>query len=81
MDKAIFVVGIIGPLMTIPQVLKIWVAKNATSISLISWIVYTIQAVFWLIYGILHKEKPIIYAYVCWIVLDVLIVIGTIIYG
>ena len=40
MDKAIYVVGVFGPLMTIPQVIKIWGDKTAAGVSLISWVSY-----------------------------------------
>ena len=81
MDKAIFAVGVVGPTMTIPQLMKIWVGKNASGVSAISWGAYLFVAIFWLIYGIMHKEKPIIFIYSIWIVVDIFIVIGTIMYG
>lgn len=81
MDKAIFVIGVLGPLLTVPQVTKIWLEKNASGVSIISWAAYLFYAVFWLIYGFLHKERPIIVTYLSWIVLDLFIVVGIIIYG
>lgn len=81
MDKAIYVVGIAGPIMTLPQVMKIWVEKNATGVSLISWASYLIFAVFWLVYGIMHKEKPIILTFSGWLILELLIVAGILVYG
>jgi len=80
-DRIIYVVGIAGPIMTIPQLWKIWVEKNAAGVSVLSWAGYLIAAVFWLIYGIVHKEKPIIVTYVLWILLEAMIVLGTVIYG
>jgi uncharacterized protein with PQ loop repeat len=81
MDKAIYVVGVFGPLMTIPQLAKIWVYKDATGVSAISWISYLFCAFFWLAYGLLHKEKPIIITYLLWIILESCIVVGAILYG
>ena len=81
MDRAIYVVGIFGPIMTIPQLANIWIYKNAAGVSLISWTAYLITALFWLIYGIIHKEKPIILTYSIWILLDILIVAGILMYG
>ena len=34
MDKLIWIFGIVGPILTIPQILKIWVDKNASGVSL-----------------------------------------------
>ena len=81
MDKAIYVISIFGPIMTIPQVTKIWIDKNASGIAVISWVTYLITTIFWLIYGIMHKEKPIIFLNIIWIFLQISIIVGTLIYG
>lgn len=80
LDKAIIIIGLIGPIMTIPQIVKIWSEKNAAGVSALSWSAYLFTAVFWLLYGLAHKEKPIILTYGAFIVLDIFIIIGTIIY-
>lgn len=80
-DKIIYFVGIFGPIMTIPQVLQIWYYKTAVGVSLISWIAYLFCAIIWAIYGFLHKEKPIIVSQCFYIVLEIFIVIGIILYG
>lgn len=81
MDKLIYAAGIIGPLMLIPQILKIWVDKNASGVSLISWLAFLVGSCFWLGYGIMHKEKPIIFAYSLWICFKVFLIIGIFLYG
>lgn len=80
-DKIIYPVGIIGPLMTIPQLVKIWVGQDATGVSIISWSAYLVIAIFWLFYGTIHKEWPIILSNVLWILMDVAIVLGIFYYG
>lgn len=81
MDRVIYAMGIIGPIMTIPQLTKIWLEQSAAGVSVISWATYLLIAVTWTVYGILHKEKPIIFTYAIWILLDILIVFGVILYG
>lgn len=81
LDKSIYIVGAFGPIMTIPQLMKIGIEKNASGVSAISWSAYFVTAIFWLSYGITHKEKPIIFTYILWIVLEIFIVIGTLMYG
>ena len=80
-DNLIYVVGVIGPIMTVPQILKVWIDKNASGISIISWIAYSIMAMFWITYGIMHKEKPIIVTSGLLFITDLLVVVGTFIYG
>jgi uncharacterized protein with PQ loop repeat len=81
LDKIIYFVGILGPLMTIPQVWNIWVLKNASGVSILSWSTYLFVAIVWVLYGIVHKEKPIIVTYAIWIILDILIILGIILHG
>ncbi len=80
-DRAIYVVGLFGPIMTIPQLSKIWIEKNASGVSAISWAAYLVVAIFWVIYGVAHKEKPIIVISSVWIILELLIVMGILLYG
>src|SRR3989344_1154667 len=66
MDVLIYCAGIAGPLVSLPQVYEIWVNHNAESISVFTWAGYTGLTILWLIYGIVHKQKPIIFAQIVW---------------
>lgn len=81
MDKFIYVVAICGPLVSIPQAFQIWYFKNAAGVSYFTWLGFFLGAIFWLIYGLMHKEKPIIIANILWIIIDLVIFLGVIIYG
>ncbi len=80
-DKIIYIVGVAGPLMTFPQLIKILVDKTSAGVSSLSWSAYFVLAIFWIIYGVVHKNKPIILTNVLWAVLDISVVIGAIVYG
>ncbi|HLC67342.1 MAG TPA: SemiSWEET family transporter [archaeon] len=80
LDKIIYIIVFIGPVMTVPQVIDIWMGKNAAGVSIISWGAYTATSLFWLVYGIAHKDKPIIISSIAWAVLEILIVIGALVY-
>ena len=80
-DKLIYVVVVGGPLLTLPQAFKIWINKDATSIFLFSWCSLLLVSLFWMWYGIAHKERPIILSQILWIIVHLSIIIGTIIYG
>lgn len=67
-------------LMTVPQVLTIWVGRDAGGISLISWVSYLIAACLWFVYGIQKRDKTIYLACVGWVVLDAAIVVGVIVH-
>ena len=67
MDKLIYVVGIAGPLMSIPQLVNIWIERNTAGVSITTWGAFVILAIFWTIYGIMHREKPIIPSLANWV--------------
>ncbi|MFH1421042.1 MAG: SemiSWEET family transporter [Candidatus Aenigmatarchaeota archaeon] len=78
LDKIIYIVAVFGPIMTIPQAYNVVVQRNTAGISAPTWGTYLVISIFWLTYGIAHKEKPIILANSCFIVLNTLIFFGTI---
>jgi uncharacterized protein with PQ loop repeat len=80
-DRMVYVIALFGLAMTIPQVGSIWLEKNAAGVSAASWSAYSITAFFWLIYGILHKEKPLILINAAWLSFDIAMVAGVLIYG
>ena len=80
-DIGIYVVSVLGPLLTIPQVTKIWFNQTAEGVSVIAWSGFLVAAIFWLFYGMVHKEKPIIITNCLWIVLELFVVIGALKYG
>lgn len=79
-DKAAYFVGIMFPIFTIPQVYQLYTSKEATGISLLTWVAYSVLTVMFLIYALVDKIKPLIIAELVWIFIDVLMVIGIIIY-
>ena len=81
LDHIVLVVGILGPAMTIPQVLKIWLEQSAAGVSLISWSAYLLLDMTWITYGVVHKVKPIIISYIVWIVLEIFLIAGIVRYG
>ncbi|MCK5472295.1 hypothetical protein KAI54_03865 [Candidatus Gracilibacteria bacterium] len=80
-NRAALVVGVLGPLFSIPQVYKIWVFQNAAGVSLISFSAYFIFDIVLIIYGIMHREKLITMMYVLWLIANGLVAIGAFLYG
>ena len=67
-------------LMTVPQVVTIWVGGNAGGVSLLSWGAYLFSACLWFVYGIQKRDRTIYLACIGWIVLDAAVVIGVIVH-
>lgn len=68
-------------LMTLPQVLAIWVGGDARNVSLFSWAAYLLSACLWFVYGVRKGDRTIYVACIGWILLDAAIVAGVIAYG
>ncbi len=80
LDQLIFVIGALGPLSTLPQIYTIFAHKNAAGVSAFSWFAYFLFSIVWVVYGVVHKEKAIIFTYSLWILMNGLVALGAIIY-
>jgi uncharacterized protein with PQ loop repeat len=67
--------------MTIPQVLTIWIGRQASGVSLFSWSAYLASAVLWLLHGIRRRDRNIYLPCIGWITLDTAVILGVLIYG
>ena len=81
LDKAVYGVGILGPVMTIPQIALIYVGRDATGVAPESWFMWAIFDIPWILYGFAHKERPIVVTYTLWMLANLAVGIGAILYG
>ncbi len=81
LDKSIVLIGVMSPIMTIPQIYKIFTDGSAKGLSAISWSTYIVVSAFWLMYGIVHKEKPIILVNLGWVIVHAATLTGIVLYG
>ena len=81
LDRVVLVVGIVGPLTCIPQGLKIYLTQDATGVSVVAWALPGLFNIPWIMYGFLHKERPIVVTYTLWFVMNTLVVIGALQHG
>lgn len=68
-------------LMTVPQVLTIWVGQQAAGVSVLSWSAYLLSALLWFWFGIKKGDKNIYLPCVGWIALNSAVIGGAIVYG
>ena len=68
-------------LMTVPQVLTIWVGHQAAGVSVVSWSAYLLSAILWFWYGLQKKDRNIYLPCVGWVGLDSAVIAGAVIYG
>lgn len=67
--------------MTVPQVLTIWVGRQAAGVSVLSWSAYLLSALLWFWFGALKRDKNIYLPCIGWIVLDGAVIVGALVYG
>lgn len=73
-DNLALLMGFLQPFFTIPQILMIIESRDASSISLITWVTYDVASVVLLIYGLKHKLRPIIVAQVLWLIVQTILI-------
>lgn len=67
--------------MTLPQVLIIWIGRNAEGVSLLSWSAYFLAACVWFVYGLQKRDPTIYLACIGWMVLNGAVVLGVVLFG
>ena len=80
-DKLVYLSAILLPLINLPQLYTIWATKNVESVSIISWAGFSIFSMIWVFYGVMHKEKPIIFLNSGLFLTQILIVLSIIIFS
>lgn len=80
-DRLVYVAGIIVPFLTLQQSYLIHSTRNAEGVSLISFTGFACMNLIWLWYGMIHKEKPIIFMYLLLVAFNSSIVAGILMYG
>jgi len=81
LEKVLRGLSVFTMLMTVPQVLTIWVGGNAAGVSLASWLAYLLSACLWFVYGLKKGDKTIYLACVGWVLLDSAVVVGVVVHG
>ncbi len=81
LDHVCMIFSVVMPATTIPQIYKTYVTQNAVGVSLWMWVLYCIAVVPWLIYGIVHKARPIILLNVLWLIVQAIMIAGVLMYG
>jgi len=80
-DRITFIAAIVEPVMTIPQAWTIFHTKSAAGISLSTWICYLVFGFVWVWYGFVHKQRLIIFYELLYVVVEILIITGGLLYG
>lgn len=81
LDNTCLLFSVLMPATTIPQIYQIYKYQNASGVSMLMWILYLIASIPFMFYGFVHKEKPLIILNILWIIAQITIIVGIIMYG
>ncbi|MBU1019461.1 hypothetical protein KJ764_05845 [Patescibacteria group bacterium] len=81
LDRVILLIGILGPIITMPQLLKIWISQDAGGLSLMTWTTWIFIDSIWILYGFVHKVVPIILSHSAYMLVQTGVVIGILLYS
>lgn len=81
MKQVLGALSVFTLLMTVPQILAIWLSRQAAGVSLLSWGAYWISALVWFVYGLQRRDRNIYLPCIGWLVLDGAVIVGAWIYG
>ncbi len=79
-ERVALVAGVLQPLMTVPQVWMIYSTGKVSGVSLATWVGYAVFGLAFLVYGFVHKLRPIWMTQILWLILQVAVVVGILIY-
>ena len=80
-NRVLGAMSIFTMLMTVPQVLTIWVGHQAAGVSVVSWGAYLLSALLWFWYGLQKRDRNIYLPCVGWVGLDAAVIIGAVVYA
>ncbi|MDO8548460.1 MAG: PQ-loop domain-containing transporter [bacterium] len=80
LDRIVLAAGIVAPVFTLPQIVLIYSTHSAAGVSALTWGVYALLDIPWILYGIAHRERPIVYTYTLWLVANAVVAVGAIVY-
>lgn len=80
-DVAIYPIGIASLLMALPQAYEVWVHQNVVGVSFATWGLWTVFALFWVLYGYVHKNWLIFWLNIGWFLLEGFISVGILVHS
>ncbi len=80
LDYFMYVVGVVAPFALLPQIIQIYTEKSAAGISPVTWALLTFFNILWVLYGIVHNDKPIIITNILFAAFNAAVIIGALLY-
>lgn len=69
------------PLFELPQAWEIYSTQNAASVSLSTWAFFSVSNLAWIAYAVRHRMKILVVVYSMYLVIEMAIVVGILLYS
>jgi len=79
-NRVCSVFAIFMPLTTVPQISLLYSSQDASGLSLWMWILYLIGCIPFLLFGIIYKHAQLITLNVLWLVVQMIMIVGIVMY-
>lgn len=79
-ERFALVAGIIQPFITLPQIITIYSRQSAEDVSLLTWLGYLFFGIVFLLYGLVFRLRPIWVGQIIWVTMQIIIVVGILMY-
>ncbi len=74
-DSMMYVVGVGDNIAVVPQIVKAW-SGSAPGLAIATWVMFVGISLMWLIYALLHNQKPLIAAQTVGLSCNLAVVVG-----
>lgn len=80
-DYIVYFFTIATPLFELPQAYAIYSSQSAEDVSLLTWSFFLLDNLVWIIYAIKRRVIPLLITTMLYLILEIIIVIGIVIYS
>lgn len=75
-----YFVAVVQPLMVLPQILQIFDNKSAQDVSLTTWLMLLVFNTSNFIYGLVYNIRPMVINNLLWVLVEIVLVTGIVLY-
>ena len=81
LDRVIYIASFAGPMTATPQIYQIFSTQSAAGVSIWGWLMGLGFSAIWITYALVYKIKPILVAQSLWIIVDLSLITGILMYN
>ena len=79
-NRVCSVFAVLMPLTALPQITLLYQTKDASSLSLLMWVLYCVGCIPFLLFGIIYRHRQIIVLNVLWLIVQAIMIAGILMY-